>query len=59
MVRCEERGKLGEGSMEGWRALLGLDIDDENEPYRDVLVLPRLRREGVRPPRGAHERSAE
>jgi hypothetical protein len=32
MVRCAECGKLGEGSMDGWRAMLGTDIDDENAP---------------------------
>jgi hypothetical protein len=59
MVRCEECGKLGEGPMEGWRALLGVDIDDENEPTETYLFCPACAEREFDPPRGAHERSAE
>jgi hypothetical protein len=40
MVRCAECGKLGEGSMEGWRAMLGIDIDDENAPTEAYVFCP-------------------
>jgi hypothetical protein len=40
MLRCEECGKLGEGSMDGWRALLGVDADDEDAPERAYLFCP-------------------
>jgi hypothetical protein len=33
-------GHLGEGSMEGWRARLGIDIDDENTPTETYLSCP-------------------
>jgi hypothetical protein len=40
MVRCAECGKLGEGSMKGWRAMLGIDIDDENAATETYLFCP-------------------
>jgi hypothetical protein len=40
MVRCAECGKLGDGSMEGWRSMLGTDIDDENAPTETYLFCP-------------------
>jgi hypothetical protein len=40
MVRCAECGKLGEGSMEGWRAMLGTDVDDEDAPTEAYLSAP-------------------
>jgi hypothetical protein len=43
MIRCAECGKLGEGSLEGLRAMLGTDVDDENAPTETYLFLPRLR----------------
>jgi hypothetical protein len=43
MVWCAGCGKLGEGSMEGWRAMLGTNTDDENAPTETYFVLPRLR----------------
>jgi hypothetical protein len=38
MLWCLECGKLGEGSMKGWRALLG--VDDENPPTGAYLFCP-------------------
>jgi hypothetical protein len=55
MVRCAERGKLGEGSMEGWRAMLGTDIDDENTPTETYLFCPACADREFGPPRADHE----
>jgi hypothetical protein len=40
MVQCAECGKLGDGSMEGWRAMLGTDIDNDNTPTETYLFSP-------------------
>jgi hypothetical protein len=53
MVRCAECGKLGEGSMEGWRAMLGTDIDDENAPTEAYAFCPDYAEREFGPPRGA------
>jgi hypothetical protein len=39
-LRCEGCGRLGEGSMDGWRALLGVDVDDEDVPEQAYLFCP-------------------
>jgi hypothetical protein len=51
MLRCEECGKPAEGSMKGWRAFLGTDVDDETAPARFAPTAQRgssARREGSR-----------
>jgi hypothetical protein len=55
MVRCAECGKLGEGSMEGWRAMLGTDVDDENAPTETHLFCPVCAEREFGPPRADHE----
>jgi hypothetical protein len=42
MLRCEGCGKLGEGPMDGWRALLGVDVDDEDAPDQAYQRRPHL-----------------
>jgi len=32
--------QAGDGSMEGWRSMLGTDIDDENAPTETYLFCP-------------------
>jgi hypothetical protein len=53
MLRCVECGKVGEGSMEGWRAMLGTDIDDEYVPTETYLFCPDCADREFGPPRGA------
>jgi hypothetical protein len=55
MVRCAECGKLGEGSMEGWQAMLSIDIDDENTPTETHLFCPACAEREFGPPRADHE----
>jgi hypothetical protein len=57
--RCEECGKLGEGSMEGWRAMLGTDIDDENAPTETYLFCPACADREFGPSRSDRRRSSE
>jgi len=52
MVRCAECGKVGEGWMEGWRAMLGTDIDDEDAPTETYLFCPACADREFGPPRG-------
>jgi hypothetical protein len=59
MVRCAECGKLGEGSMEGWRAVLGVDIDDEDAPARTYLFCPACADREFGPSRRDQGRSSE
>jgi hypothetical protein len=54
MVRCAECGTLGEGSMEGWRAMLGTDIDDEHTTTETYLFCPVRADREFGPPRGEH-----
>jgi hypothetical protein len=62
MVRCAECGKLGEGSMKGWRAMLGTvdaDADDEYLPTEAYLFCPACADREFGPPRRDHGRSSE
>ena len=52
MFRCAECGKLGKGSMEGWRAMVGTDIDDENAPPKAYVFCPDCAEREFGPPRG-------
>jgi hypothetical protein len=36
-LRCEECGRTADAEMKGWRALLGVDPDDENLPLSTYL----------------------
>jgi hypothetical protein len=40
VVRCEACGKVVEEPMDGWRALLGVDVDDEDAPEQAHLYCP-------------------
>jgi hypothetical protein len=55
MLRCAECGKVGEGSMEGWRAMLGTDMDDENAPTETHLFCPACAEREFGPPRADDE----
>jgi hypothetical protein len=53
MPWCVECGRLGEGPMDGWRALLGVDVDDEDAPEQAYLFCPDCAGREFGPPRGA------
>jgi hypothetical protein len=59
MIRCPECGKLGEGSMTGWRAMLGTDVDYENAPTEAYLFCPACANKEFGPSRRDYERSSE
>jgi hypothetical protein len=50
-VRCTECGKPGEGSMDGWRALLGTDPDDEQATDERARLCPECAEREFGPPR--------
>ncbi len=54
MLWCVECGKLSYDSMEGWRAMLGTDIDDENAPTEVYVFCPACADRQFGPFRRAH-----
>jgi hypothetical protein len=44
--------------MEGWRAMLGIDFDDENAPTERYLFCPACAERESGPPRADHEEAS-
>jgi hypothetical protein len=49
--RCEECGRIGDRELTGWRALLGVDPEDENLALTTHLFCPECAEREFGPPR--------